>query len=93
MIPDTQSGQDAEVEIKHRSVMATTSDSPDNSIESRKKRTGIKIIVDPVACFDGYELSALPCKAGHFEGCKMSLDQMQNSLLVRQLIQYIREVF
>jgi hypothetical protein len=54
------------VEIRHRSVMATTSDSPDNSVESRKKSTGIKVIVDPVTYFDGYKSPAVTCEAGHF---------------------------
>jgi hypothetical protein len=45
MIPFTQRGDASEVEVKHRKIMAITTDSPDNSIESRKKRTGIIKII------------------------------------------------
>lgn len=50
--------------------MATTSDSPDNNIESRKKRTGtkLKLKVHKMA-------SALPCEVGHLQGFEMSLDE------------------
>jgi hypothetical protein len=49
MIPFTQGGDAAEVDVKHRKVTASTTDSPDNSIESRKKRTGIIKIIGPIA--------------------------------------------
>jgi hypothetical protein len=44
MIRAAQRGGAGEVEVTQRRVMATTSDSPDNSIESRKKSTEIKTV-------------------------------------------------
>lgn len=65
------------MEIKYRSVTEITNDSPDNNIESRKKRTAIKITVDPVGYFVGCEWSALLCVAGLFEDRDKSLDEKQ----------------
>jgi hypothetical protein len=48
MTPFTQRGDADEVEVKHRKVTASTKDSPDSSIESRKKRTGIIKIIGPI---------------------------------------------
>jgi hypothetical protein len=45
MIPFTKRGDADEVEVKHRKVIASTKDSPDISIESRNKRTGIIKII------------------------------------------------
>jgi hypothetical protein len=48
MIPFIQRGDVSEVDVKYRKMMASTTDSPDNSIESRKKRTGIIKIIGPI---------------------------------------------
>jgi len=48
MISFIQRGVAAEVEVKHRKVIAITTDRPDNSIESRKKRTGNTNIIGPI---------------------------------------------
>ena len=80
MIPFAQRGQSADVEVKRRKMMATTRDSPDNSIESRKKSTGIRKIMGPIipfyfdVCFNYSFVRFFLCS-------EMTLNGTQNNLL------------
>jgi hypothetical protein len=83
MIPDNQPGEAAEEEVNHREMMPITRDSPDNTIESRKKRTVIKIIVDPIVHFDFCKSSALLRDVDFFEACEICPDDIEHTFLIR----------